>query len=181
MAQSLSRFGLSQAVDYWASQWGLFAQPIVHGRDIRWLWPYDLERNSNIDEALQISKSHPPEVQKQAINALKGWDERVLDLPAPYFWQVVQWLYRDNRLAEGTFHALDRRVDLQAVTCPIYLLAGEKDRIVSMEQILATIALVGTPPDAITLSRAPCGHLALFMGHQTLTLFWPPIVQWLHE
>ncbi len=181
MTQSLSWFGRSLAVDYWTNQWGLLAQPIVHGRDIRWLWPYDLERDWNIEEALQISKSHPPEVQKQAINALKGWDERLLDLPAPYFWQVVQWLYRDNRLAEGTLYALDRRVDLHAVICPIYLLAGENDRIVSVDQVLATIALVGTPPDAITLSRAPCGHLALFMGHQTLTHFWPPIAQWLHE
>jgi poly(3-hydroxyalkanoate) synthetase len=65
------------------------------------------------------------------------------------------------------------------VTCPIYLLAGEKDHIVSIDQILATIALVGTPPHDITISRAPCGHLALFMGFETLKHYWPPITKWL--
>ena len=181
ISQAFPGFGLAHAFDYWTSKWGIFANQVIHGNHIRWLWPYMLEEDWSIAEALQIPRNQRLEIQNKAINALKLWDKRLLDLPAPFFWEVAQWLYRDNRLAEGTLYALDRRVDLHAVICPIYLLAGENDRIVSVDQVLATIALVGTPPDAITLSRAPCGHLALFMGHQTLTHFWPPIAQWLHE
>lgn len=177
----LADFGFTRACDFWTGQWATWTRQIVRGGDIRWLWPYDLERDRNIAEALQIPNTHPPKIRAQAIKALKNWDQRLLDLPAPYFWQVVHWLYRDNRLAQGTLYALDQRVDLRAVTCPIYLLAGETDHIVSLDQISATIGLVGTPPEAITMARAPCGHLALFMGHQTLTRFWPPIAQWLRE
>ena len=179
VSQHFTGFGLSPAFDDWTAQWAGLTQQVIHGRDIRWLWPYDLGQDRNIDEALQIPETHPPTVRDQAINALKDWDQRLLDLPAPYFWQVAHWLYRDNRLAQGNLYALDRRVALQAVTCPVYLLAGENDHVVSIDQILATIGLVGTPAKDITLARAPCGHLALFMGHETLTRFWPPIAKWI--
>ena len=172
-------FDFAPFFDDWCISLSRLTRPVIRGRDIRWLWPYGLDQDWQIAETLQFPENHPPQVRALAIKALKGWDQRMLDLPAPYFWQVIQWLYRDNSLVRGTLKVLDRQVALHNVTCPLYLLAGEHDRIVPMDQVLAAARLVGTPQATIRQSLAPCGHLALFMGHDTLTRYWPMIARWL--
>jgi hypothetical protein len=41
--------------------------------------------------------------------------------------------------------------------------------------------LVGTPPQDIQHEIAPCNHLGLFMGRQTLQQNWPRIVRWMQQ
>jgi hypothetical protein len=52
---------------------------------------------------------------------------------------------------------------------------------VAPEQLLALERLVGTPPEHFRHDVAPCNHLGLFMGKQTLEENWPRIVHWLKE
>ena len=57
-----------------------------------------------------------------------------------------------------------RRVDLRAITCPLFLLAGSTDHITPPPQLFAAADAVGTPRADITLRTAQGGHLGLFMG-----------------
>jgi poly(3-hydroxyalkanoate) synthetase len=109
----------------------------------------------------------------------RDWYAWTLDLPGTYYLQVVEQLFKENRLAAGSFTALGRPVDLAAVRCPLFLLAAREDELVAPEQIFATEGLVGSPPAAIRKTVAPGGHLALFMGRTILSDIWPRIALWL--
>jgi poly(3-hydroxyalkanoate) synthetase len=105
----------------------------------------------------------------------RDWYAFTLDLPGLYYLQVVEQLYKENRLSTGRFVALGRQIDLSKVQCPLFLLAARDDEIVACEQVFATERLVGTSGDAIAKSTAPCGHLGLFMGRAILSDTWPAI------
>ena len=59
----------------------------------------------------------------------ESWYENPIDLPGRWYLQVIKQLFKENRLAKGTFVGLGRRLNLKDITCPVYLLAGEADDI----------------------------------------------------
>ncbi|AOW14961.1 esterase [Hydrogenophaga crassostreae] len=123
----------------------------------------------HIDDAAYLAKQE----------TFERWYENPIDLPGRWYLQVIQQLFKDNRLAKGAFVALGRKLDLRAITCPLYLLAGESDDITTPEQVLNAAKLVGTPASQIQQKTIPGGHIGLFMGARTLKEHWPPIAQWI--
>ena len=109
----------------------------------------------------------------------RTWHEWTLDLPGTYYLEVVQRLYKENRLAKASFVALGRRISLASIRVPLFLLAANDDDVVAPAQLLATKGLVSTPPEMISEATAPGGHLGLFMGATTLAQVWPKIGRWL--
>jgi poly(3-hydroxyalkanoate) synthetase len=120
-----------------------------------------------------------PDSDPAALGAFAAWDARTLDLPGRYYTDVLNWLFRENRLAEGTFPAFGRPTPLSQVVAPLYLLAGSQDAIAPPPQVRAAMDLVGTPPENIVYAEADCGHLSLFLGARTLREEWPKIGEWL--
>ncbi len=108
-----------------------------------------------------------------------SWYENPIDLPGRWYLQVIRQLFKENRLAKGTFVGLGRRLDLKNITCPVYLLAGETDDITTAEQVFNSENLLGTPKDKIEKKLVPGGHIGLFMGSRTLTGAWPQIARWI--
>jgi poly(3-hydroxybutyrate) depolymerase len=107
------------------------------------------------------------------------WYENPIDLPGAFYLQAIKLLFKENRFAKGEFVALGRQLSLKAITCPLYLLAGEADDITPREQVFAAEHLVGTPPAQIRKKLAPGGHIGLFMGARTLAETWPEIARWI--
>ncbi|QOG17987.1 MULTISPECIES: alpha/beta fold hydrolase [Bradyrhizobium] len=107
------------------------------------------------------------------------WNSETLNLPGGYYLEVVNWIFRENRIAAGSFTALGRAVDLKNVRAPLFLLAGLDDDVVPASQALATANLVGTPPAFIAAASEPSTHLGLFMGERTHAHAWPRIAEWL--
>ena len=128
-------------------------------------------------ETLQIEAPCPPELR----SAFEDWDERPVDLPGRYFADVLNWLFRKNRLARGDFPAFGNPAQLSRVTVPLFLLAGARDRVAPPAQLRAAIDLVGTARENIEYAEADCGHLSLFMGARTLAREWICIAKWLRE
>jgi pimeloyl-ACP methyl ester carboxylesterase len=92
----------------------------------------------------------------------------------PIFLEVFEWIFRENRIAAGRFRALGRLVDLRELRCPLFLLAGDRDSIATAGQVLATATFTGTGTRDVETAIAPCGHLALFMGQETLKVEFLP-------
>jgi poly(3-hydroxyalkanoate) synthetase len=103
-----------------------------------------------------------------------------VDLPGTYYLQVVEQLFKENRLAAGKFAALGRRIDLATLRCPVFLLAASEDDTVAPEQMFAAERLIDARYCDIAKSIAPCGHLGLFMGRKVLGSAWRDIARWLH-
>ncbi len=111
--------------------------------------------------------------------AFESWYENPIDLPGRWYLQVITQLFKENRLAKGEFIGLGRKLNLQNITCPTYLLAGASDDITTPEQVLDAANYLGTPRDRIVQKTVPGGHIGLFMGATTLKEHWPPIAQWI--
>jgi polyhydroxyalkanoate depolymerase len=109
----------------------------------------------------------------------ESWYENPIDLPGRWYLQVIRELFMENRLAKGSFVGLGRRLNLQDVTCPVYLLAGASDDITSPEQVFDAEKYLGTPKDKIEKKLVPGGHIGLFMGSRNLQETWPSIARWI--
>jgi poly(3-hydroxyalkanoate) synthetase len=109
----------------------------------------------------------------------KSWYENPIDLPGRWYLQVIELLFKENRLAKGEFVGLGRRLDLRNIVCPVYLLAGAADDITTPEQVLDAAKYIGTPQDRIVRKTVAGGHIGLFMGARTLRDHWPSIAAWI--
>jgi poly(3-hydroxyalkanoate) synthetase len=135
------------------------------------------ERAEVLQLAAHADSAQANELERRFVE----WYDWTLDLPGTYYLQVVSWLFKENRIARGCFHALGRIVDLASVDIPIFLIAARDDSLVSAAQLLATSRLVSTPPHAIETAIEPCGHLSLFIGRETLHRAWGRAARWLRH
>ncbi len=108
-----------------------------------------------------------------------AWRDRALTLPGRYFLETAEWLFRQNRLAEGRFPALGRLCGLPDIVAPIQILAARQDLIAAPAQGLA--ARERCPNAEVAGHLAEGGHLSLFMGARTLAEIWPGIADWLRR
>jgi poly(3-hydroxyalkanoate) synthetase len=151
----------------------------VLGRRVLGLWgPIRLGADA-IAEILQVAPDRLAAREHHLQTRFEDWYAWTVDLPGTYYLQVVEWLYKQNRLANGRFVALGRRLDLSTLRTPIYLLAARDDELVAPEQVFATARRVGTPAQHVRTATALCRHLGLFMGAATLRDVWPEIARWL--
>ena len=131
----------------------------------------------SLDTTAREALQREPTPAQQA--AFDRWNGFTLALPGPFFAQATEWLFRENRLARGSFCALGKPCDLGAITAPIFLLAAREDIVIPPPQ---TLALKGLCPRAKVSARvAPGVHLSLFMGADMLAGPWREIAQALAE
>ena len=148
---------------------------LMRGADLIRLW----RANPDIESALQRSLP-PDDVEAQALcERFARWHAETLDLPGVFYVETVEKIFRENRLAKGSFIALGRELQLARLTTPVFLLAGSNDEVVPQAQAMATASLLGTPPALIAHEIAPCGHLGLFIGRSTLSVAWRRVAEWL--
>jgi poly(3-hydroxyalkanoate) synthetase len=133
----------------------------------------ELSREFTAEAALQCAGD------AALIARFDAWNARTVDLPGVYFLQAAEWLFRENRLAQGRFPALGRPVRLSAIKAPIYVLAAADDEVVALPQAAAAKSLCsGT---TVVVRVEPGGHLSLFMGRRTLEGAWREIAHWLRS
>ncbi|MCW3693538.1 esterase, partial [Burkholderia cenocepacia] len=118
---------------------------IVSGEHMLQVWslPFNL---LDVEAALQRRLDGKSEDARVLLDRFTRWNDETLDLPGTYYLEVTDWIFRQNRIAAGDFVALGRKIDLAAVTLPVFLLAAEKDIVVPPDQAFATMRLLGTPP-----------------------------------
>jgi poly(3-hydroxyalkanoate) synthetase len=135
------------------------------------LWSDDLLQGFTAEAALQCADD-PALTEK-----FNAWNARTVDLPGAYFLQTAEWIFRENRLARGTFPALGRQSPLSDIEAPVFVLAAADDEIVAVPQATAVKSLfAGT---SVEIRIEPGQHLSLFMGRRTLKIAWPDIARWL--
>ncbi len=109
----------------------------------------------------------------------ESWYENPIDLPGRWYLQVIAQIFKENRLANGEFVGLGRKLNLHDITCPAYLLGGQSDDITTPEQVLGAADYLGTPAADIVRQVVPGGHIGLFMGARTLKEHWPDVARWI--
>ncbi len=151
------------------------ATGLVSGRNLRDTWAHQ----PSWQDALQRDLAEESDTGRRLLERFEAWNDATLDLPGAYYLEVVNAIFRENRIAAGQFLALGHRINLRDVAVPVYLLAGANDEIVPPAQAFATASLLRTPADLIETACEPCGHLGLFMGRNTIASAWRRIAHWL--
>ena len=111
----------------------------------------------------------------------EDWFKHTQAIPGAFYLWIVEHLFRDNELIAGTLELGGERVDLGAITCPLYLLAGATDHITPPPQVFALADYAGTPASDVLRDTTSGGHLGLFMGHEALAEHWPPLLAAVRE
>jgi poly(3-hydroxyalkanoate) synthetase len=150
----------------------------VSGEEMLRFWSRTPSRD---DIAAALQRELADEEGAALLARFDQWNVETLDLPGTYYLEIVNEIFRENRIAGGDFVALGRQVRLKDVKAPIFLLAGLDDEVVPATQALATAGLVGTPPAFIAAASEPSNHLGLFMGARTHAHAWPRIAEWLRH
>ncbi|MHC1561126.1 alpha/beta fold hydrolase [Actinomycetospora sp. C-140] len=121
----------------------------------------------NLDDADAIAR----------YEAFEDWFKHTQDVPGAFYLWLVEHLFAGNELISGELEVDGRRVDMGAISCPLFLLGGATDHITPPVQVFAAADHVSTPADQVTRRTAPGGHLGLFMGNQALRHEWPPLME----
>lgn len=151
---------------------------IVSGEYMLRTWNAPFTR-PDIEAVLQRQLGDESEEARMLLDRFQRWDRAPMDLPGAYYLEVTDRIFCQNQIAQADFVALGRSVDLAEVCAPIFLLAGENDTVVPRDQAFATARLLRTPPAWLEQASAPCSHLGLFMGRETLGHHWRRIARWL--
>jgi poly(3-hydroxyalkanoate) synthetase len=107
----------------------------------------------------------------------EDWFKHTQDIPGGFYLWIVEKLFRDNLLLSGELEVGGRRVDLRAIDCPLFLLAGTRDHITPPDQVWALDGATSTPPDQVTRRLCDAGHLGLCMGRDALRDHWRPMMR----
>ena len=76
---------------------------LVLGRTLLELWPREHDEFAFVIDALQFPGAPANEKDRRTVETFLRWQRRTLDLPGPYFLEVFDWLFRENRIAAGRF------------------------------------------------------------------------------
>lgn len=148
---------------------------LARGADLIGAW----RANPDMETALQRSLPREDADAQDLRERFARWHSETLDLPGVFYLEVVDKIFKENRLAHGTFAALGREPQLSKLNIPVFLLAGGNDEVVPEAQAMATTRLLGTPPASIASEVTPSTHLGLFIGRTTLAASWSRIARWL--
>lgn len=151
---------------------------LVNGEYMLRTWNAPFSRG-DVEAVLQRQLDDRSEEARMLLDRFQRWDRAPMDLPGVFYLEVTDRIFRRNQIAQADFAALGRLVDLAEVRVPVFLLAGDNDTVVPRDQALATVPLLGTPPAWLEQASAPCSHLGLFMGRDTLNQHWSRISNWL--
>ena len=108
--------------------------------------------------------------------AMRNWYRLNKDLAGPLYLEAVEYLFKKNLLAKNRLMIRERRVELDRIDCPIYLVAGSKDHITPPAQVFALATLATNAPSARKL-LIDAGHIGTFMGRTALKNTWPPLTR----
>jgi poly(3-hydroxybutyrate) depolymerase len=135
--------------------------------------------NEYINKYVDLFKNIEDKDYLKRAEEFARWYETPVDLPGAYYLQVVEWLFKENRLAKGDFIALGKTVSLKDITIPVYMLAGDADDITPPAQVFQAEKYLGTAKKDMVIKLATGGHIGLFMGHKNLQDVWPGISKWI--
>ena len=107
--------------------------------------------------------------------ALEDWVNDGVPLAAPVAREVFSGWYRDNLPASGAWRIDGMPVMPQALSCPAFVAAPARDRIVPPGSAMGLAAQL---PGA-TVVRPKAGHIGMTAGARAESGLWQPLLDWL--
>jgi poly(3-hydroxybutyrate) depolymerase len=103
------------------------------------------------------------------------WYEFNQPLGGRMYLEVVEHLFKKNKLVNGRLEIMDRKVDLANIDQPLNLIAGIKDDITPPPQLFAIEDHVSSR--RVEKTTANAGHIGVFMQEQVINEIWSKLFQ----
>jgi polyhydroxyalkanoate synthase len=115
---------------------------------------------------------------------IERWTLDEIPLPGRLVHQILQWLYRENRLCRGTLPVRHTTVGPSNVCVPTLAVVNTSDEVAPMASIKPFIEAM--PGRDVRLIEYPgesgvgLQHLAILAGRNAYAQVWPEIISWLN-
>jgi polyhydroxyalkanoate synthase len=119
---------------------------------------------------------HDPRVV-ESWHAMNTWVNDLIPVAGGAYRQLIEDLYRNNRLMEGTMRLRGQQVDLGHIRASVLNLIATEDHIVPPEQTEGVMAAIGSGDKQ--LLKIPGGHIGMMAGSTAVKRAWPQIDAWL--
>jgi polyhydroxyalkanoate synthase len=103
--------------------------------------------------------------------ATEQWGNDNVSFPGACYARYISELYRENRLAGGTFTVLGKPARLGAITCPTLAVAFADDHIVPVASAQPLIDQVSARDKKLHVDRG--GHVGAVVSKKASTRLWP--------
>ena len=132
-----------------------------------------------MDAALSLADRHALETYARA----ERWTLDEMALPGALVRQIVEWLYRENRLCRGVLRIGGTLVGPSNLSAPALAIVNTADEIAPLSSIKPFADAM--PADTVRIIEYPgevgtcLQHLGILIGRQARAKLWPDIIAWL--
>jgi poly(3-hydroxybutyrate) depolymerase len=126
-----------------------------------------------ISDDLDLWRNIEDPVFLERYRRFNRWYQFTQSLPGRMYLQVVEELFKGNKLVRGCLEILGQPVDLSRIDHPLHLVAGSKDDITPAAQLFAIGKHVSSR--SIEEYTASAGHIGVFMGAKVIREIWSDI------
>ncbi len=119
--------------------------------------------------------SHNPQRLARTL-ARERWLEENVPVSGAFAREFVAHTYRGDDLLEGGWALAGERVDLKAITCPVNVVACERDFIAPAAACTPLAEAVGS--EDVELNVLPIGHIGVVVGSFAPKVFFPMLDRW---
>jgi poly[(R)-3-hydroxyalkanoate] polymerase subunit PhaC len=132
-----------------------------------------------MDAALSFLDHHAMEIHAR----IERWTLDEIALPGKLVHQIMEWLYRENRLCRGALTIGDTLVDPSSLSVPTLVVVNTADEVAPLASIKPFTDAVPAKNVRIIEYRGEVGvclqHLGILVGREARAKVWPDIISWL--
>lgn len=116
---------------------------------------------------------------------VERWALDEVPLPGRLVHQIVEWLYRENRLCRGTLKVNETPVGPFSLSVPTLAVVNVADEIAPLGSVKPFIEAMPTRDVKIIEYSGELGvclqHLGILLGRQAYATVWPEIISWINS
>jgi polyhydroxyalkanoate synthase len=132
-----------------------------------------------MDAALSLTDSRALEIQA----LVERWSLDEVSLPGKLVYQIMQWLFRENRFCRGTLEVCGTIVGPSSLSVPTLAAVNIADDVAPLTSIKPCIDAMAVADVRIIEYPGEIGvglqHLGILVGRQAYAQVWPEIISWL--
>jgi polyhydroxyalkanoate synthase len=119
-------------------------------------------------------------IDRVSYQSMSKWVQDNPPFPAQSYRDWITWMYKENRLINGTMRLRDKRVDFgDIVEASVLVVTASADHIAPRNGTLPFLAMCGSRD--LTHFDRKGGHIGLMAGSKARHQIWPDISAWLSE
>jgi polyhydroxyalkanoate synthase len=114
---------------------------------------------------------------------VERWALDEVPLPGKLVRQIIEWLYREDRLCRGALEVRQAVVGPSGVSAPTLVVVNTSDDVAPLVSVRPFIAAMPTKDVRLIQYAGELGvclqHLGILVGRQAHARVWPQIISWL--